>query len=61
VSIIRFPLRLLAAILVMRAPGGGWLVLAGSHGWLCGSIDEARSEANWLAHNLGSPIRELPR
>jgi hypothetical protein len=61
-SILRFPLRALAAVLVTREPDGGWLVLARSHGWVCGSLGEARAEARWLARNLGGlPIRELSR
>jgi hypothetical protein len=38
----------------------GWLVLARGHGWLHGSLDQARADARWLSRNLGGlPIREL--
>jgi hypothetical protein len=59
-AVIRFPPRRLAAILIVRErDGDGWLALAGSHGWLFGSLSEARREANWLARNLSLSIREL--
>jgi hypothetical protein len=59
-TIIRFPPRRVAAILVCEERAGdGWLALAGAHGWLFGSLAEARSEARWLARNLGLPIREV--
>jgi hypothetical protein len=61
VTVIRFPLRAVAAVLVCKEKGGdGWITIAGVHGWLFGSIAEARAEARWLSHNLGGlPIREL--
>ena len=57
-SVVRFPLRRIAAILVTRERNGeGWLALAGSHGWLFGSRAEALQEAAWLARNLDLPVR----
>jgi hypothetical protein len=56
-SVIRFPLRRIAAILVMRERNGGWLTLVGSNGWLFGSRAEALQEAAWLARNLDLPVR----
>jgi hypothetical protein len=45
------------AILVVRErDGGGWLALAGAHGWLFGSRADALAEARWLACNLGLSI-----
>jgi hypothetical protein len=44
-----------------EATGDGWLAIAGAHGWLCGSLNEARAVARWLSHNLGGlPVREAP-
>jgi hypothetical protein len=57
VSIVRFPLRRIAAILVMRERDGGWLTLVGSNGWLFGSRAEALQQASWLARNLNQPVR----
>jgi hypothetical protein len=58
--LIRFPARAIRAVLICRERNGdGWLTLAGAHGWLFGSLAEARAEAHWLARNLGLPIREL--
>jgi hypothetical protein len=57
--IIRFPPRRSAAVWLVRArEGGGWLVLARGHGWLFGSRSAALEDAQWLAANLGFPIRE---
>jgi hypothetical protein len=59
-AIIRFPPRRIAAVLICRERhGAGWLAIAGAHGWLFGSILEARAEAHWLSRNLGLPIREV--
>jgi hypothetical protein len=59
--VIRFPLRRVAAVLVVRERGGdGWLVLASDHGWLHGDRRSALQDAHWLAWNLGLPIRVAP-
>jgi hypothetical protein len=60
--IIRFSLRRVASILVVRErDGAGWLALAGSHGWVFGSRADAVAEARWLARNFGLPISdEMP-
>jgi hypothetical protein len=47
------------AVLICRARDGGWLVLSGAHGWLCGSRADARREAHWLALNLNLVVREI--
>jgi hypothetical protein len=61
-SVVRFPLRRVASILIVRErDSGGWLALAGSHGWLFGSRADALAEAKWLARNLALPIREVVR
>jgi hypothetical protein len=57
-AVIRFHPRRLAAVFVCEErSGGGWLAIAGAHGWLCGSLNEARAVARWLSQNLGIPIR----
>jgi hypothetical protein len=60
-TLLRFTLRArLAAILVVPvARDSGWLALWGSHGWLFGSHADAIAEAQWLARNLGLPVREI--
>jgi hypothetical protein len=59
-TVIRFSLRRIHAVLVVpQRDGGGWLTLVGSHGWLYGSLTEARLEARWLARNLNLPVREI--
>jgi hypothetical protein len=58
-SIVRFPLRRVGSILIVRERGGdGWLVLAGSHGWLHGDRRAALADAHWMAWSLGLPVRE---
>jgi hypothetical protein len=58
--VVCFPTRRVHAVLICRErDGDGWLAIAGTHGWLCGSILEARDEAHWLARNLNLPIREV--
>jgi hypothetical protein len=58
-AIIRFPPRRASAIFVCAERGGdGWLAIAGAHGWLFGSLAEARGAARWLSRNLGLPVRE---
>jgi hypothetical protein len=57
-QLIRFPPRRVRAVIICRErDGDGWLVIAGAHGWLCGSRAEAFAEAVWLADNLGLPIQ----
>ena len=58
-TVIRFPLRRSAILVVRERDGDGWLALAGSHGWLFGSRDAAVAEAKWLACNLSLPFREI--
>jgi hypothetical protein len=58
-TLIRFPPRRSCAVVIVREHDGGWLVLAGAHGWLHGSILDTRHEAFWLSRNLGLPIREM--
>jgi hypothetical protein len=61
-TIIRFPPRRAAAIFVCEErDGDGWLAIAGAHGWLFGSLVEARREAMWLARNFSLPVREVRR
>jgi hypothetical protein len=57
-SIVRFPVRRSAAVWITRE-NDAWLVLAGSHGWLCGSREEADREAQWLARNRDYPVRAV--
>jgi hypothetical protein len=58
--VIRFPPRSIQTIVVYREhDDGGWLVIARAHGWLFGSLADARREARWLSQNLGLPIREV--
>jgi hypothetical protein len=57
-AVMRFPPRRRVAVFILR-DADGWLAIAGAHGWLFGSLEEARSEARWLARNLGLPVREL--
>jgi hypothetical protein len=59
-AVVRFPSRRFAAVLVCRQRDGeGWLAIAGSHGWLFGSIIEARAEALEQARAFGLPTREV--
>jgi hypothetical protein len=58
-AVIRFPSRRLRAVLVCRQRCEGWLAIAGSHGWLFGSIIEARAEALEQARAVRLPIREI--
>jgi hypothetical protein len=58
--VIRFPPhRIRAVIICKEQDGDGWITLAGAHGWLFGSLADARAEARWLAHNLNLPIVEF--
>jgi hypothetical protein len=57
--ILPFPKRGPWRVEVRReADGGGWLVLARSYGWLHGSLEAARKDAQWLAGNHGVAILE---
>src|SRR5262249_20958739 len=52
--------RAIHAIVVCRERNGdGWITLAGAHGWVFGSLADARLEARWLADNFQLPIREF--
>jgi hypothetical protein len=56
-AIVHFPQRCrFNAIWIVSVEA--WTVIAGSHGWVFGSLDEARAEARWLSRNLGLPVRE---
>jgi len=57
-AILRFPLRRMVLVCRER-DGADWLAIAGSHGWLFGSIIEARDEARALGRHLELPIREF--
>jgi hypothetical protein len=52
-----FPMRRVACVWLLRETSGAWLVLAREHGWLHGSYFAALADAQWLARNLGLPIR----
>jgi len=51
--LLHFPAR---CVWILREDAA-WLVLAGSHGWLHGDYHTACTDAQWLAQNLGLPIR----
>jgi hypothetical protein len=58
----RHPLPILPhcrSVICRERAGAGWLAIASGHGWLFGSVIEARAEARWLACNLGLPTREV--
>jgi hypothetical protein len=58
--VIRFPPRSSHIVIVCRQrDDDGWLTLAHGHGWLFGSLADARAEARWLSFNLDLPIREF--
>jgi hypothetical protein len=58
--IVPFPARarFAAVFICAERSGDGWLAIAGAHGWLCGSLAEARAVARWLSDNLKLPVRE---
>ena len=59
-AVVRFPPRAMAAVVVCpEREGEGWLTIAGAHGWLCGSLNEARTVARWLSNNLQIEVREV--
>jgi hypothetical protein len=55
--VVRFPTRRCAAVWILEHDGG-WLVLARDHGWIHGDRRSALADAQWLARNLGLPMRE---
>jgi hypothetical protein len=57
-TLVRFPARRITAVFVLDTEDG-WLVLAGGHGWLHGTLRAARADARWIARNLGLPIRVM--
>jgi hypothetical protein len=58
-AVLRFPPRRSVAIVICaERAGDGWYAIAGPHGWLCGSLNEARAVAGWLADNLRLPVHE---
>jgi hypothetical protein len=59
-AVVRLPPHRMAAVFICEERAGdGWLAIAVAHGWLCGSLSEARAVARWLSHNLGGdPVRE---
>jgi hypothetical protein len=57
-TVVRLPPRRMAAVFVCEERSGGWLVLAGSHGWIHGDRRAALADAHWLGWNLGLPVRE---
>jgi hypothetical protein len=54
--LVRFPVQHASCVWVLREDAA-WLVLADSHGWLHGDFHTAYADAEWLAENLGVPIR----
>jgi hypothetical protein len=52
--ILKFPTQ---AVVVRRAPEGGWYAIAGKHGWLHGSCASAVQDGFWLARNLDLRLR----
>ena len=54
--VIRFPARRASCVWVVL-DGDGWLGLAGSHGWMHGTMAAALADARWLTRNLNLPIR----
>jgi len=55
-EIIRLPSRRRTAVFVV-VDDDGFLVLAGSHGWLHGSLGEAIDDARDIAAGFGVPVR----
>ena len=59
-TVLRFPPRSIGVIIICKTrDADGWLTLAGAHGWVFGSLADARLEARWLADNFQLPIREF--
>jgi hypothetical protein len=57
-QVVRFPPRR-STVIKVALDGDGWLVLAGSHGWIHSSMRAALEDAHWLSENLSLPIREV--
>jgi hypothetical protein len=57
--VIPFKRKYAAAVFIVPAEEGGWLVLVGDDGWLHGSVLDAWADAQWMADNLNLPIRML--
>ena len=57
-EIIRFPPRR-PTVILLTSTEDGWVILAGSHGWLHGDRTAALKDARWLARNLRLPVREV--
>lgn len=55
-SIERFPGRRAMCVWLLCV-ADGWLVSARDHSWLHGSYAAALADAEWMARNLGLPIR----
>jgi hypothetical protein len=53
-QLVRFPTQHSSCVWVLREDAA-WLVLAGSH--VHGDYRTARADAEWMADNLGVPIR----
>jgi hypothetical protein len=56
-TVLQFPRRGPFRIEILRE-GEAWLVRARAHGWLHGSYDAARADAEWLANNFGVGIAD---
>jgi hypothetical protein len=55
--LLQFPPRRSAAVWILRDAEGGWLILCGANAWAHGDRHAAMQDAQWLASNLGWPIR----
>jgi len=53
----RFPMPHSAVVWLLREASGAWLVLARDAGWIHGDYRSALADAEWMARNLGLPIR----
>jgi hypothetical protein len=57
-TVLAFPARRSVVIRIIR-DDEAWLVLARDHGWVYGSQDGARRDAEWLSRNMGLPVLEV--
>jgi hypothetical protein len=55
-SVERFPMRRAACVWLLL-DCDGWLVLARDHGWIHDDYYSALADAQWMARNLGLPVR----